>query len=348
MGLHTGEATLRDGSYVGIDINHGARIAATGHGGQVVVSTATRGLIGEGLPAGVAWRDLGTYRLKDFPEPERLSQLVVEGLPADFPALRTADARPNNLPAMVTSFIGREQELIDARRLLSTARLLTITGPGGIGKTRFALELAAQTGADFPDGTFFVPLEPVDDPLLVPGTIARVVGIVESGARPPLESLVELLGNQQVLLILDNFERLTMAAPALGDLLRAGPGLRIVVTTRALLHLSGEQEFPLDGLAVPPDLERLTMAEQTGRAGFDARANAPDRLLGYGAVRLFVERATAARPSFTLEAANAAVVARICARLDGMPLAVADKPVGTPVAAMSALMWLATPVPEAT
>jgi predicted ATPase/class 3 adenylate cyclase len=322
MGLHTGEATLRDGSYVGIDINHGARIAATGHGGQVVVSTATRGLVGEGLPAGVTWRDLGTYRLKDFPEPERLSQLVVEGLPADFPALRTADARPNNLPAMVTSFIGRERELTDARRLLSTARLMTVTGPGGIGKTRFALELAAQTGADFPDGTFFVPLEPVDDPLLVPGTIARVVGIVESGARPPLELLVELLGGQRVLLILDNFERLTMAAPALGDLLRAGPGLRIVVTTRALLHLSGEQEFPLDGLAVPPDLERLTMAEQTGRAGFDARANAPDRLLGYGAVRLFVERATAARPSFTLEAANAPVVARICARLDGMPLAI--------------------------
>jgi predicted ATPase/class 3 adenylate cyclase len=322
IGLHTGEAARSEGGYVGIDINRAARISAAGHGGQVVVSTATRGLVGDGLPVGVAWRDLGTYRLKDFPEPERLSQLVVEGLRADFPALRTVDARPNNLPTTVTSFIGRVQELVDARRLLGTTRLLTITGPGGIGKTRFALELATQTGADFPDGTFFVPFEPVDDPLLVPGTIARVVGIVESGTRPPLELLIELLGSQRVLLVLDNFERLTNAAPVLGDLLRAGPGVRIVVTTRALLHLSGEQEFPLGGLAVPPDLERLTMAEQTGRAGFDARASEPDRLLGYGAVRLFVERAIAARPSFSLGPANAAVVARICARLDGMPLAI--------------------------
>ncbi len=322
MGLHTGEATRGPDGYVGIDINRAARISAAGHGGQVLVSAATRGLVGEALPAGVAWRELGSYRLKDFPEPERLSQLVIEGLPADFPALRTVDARPNNLPTMVTTFVGRERELADARRLLGSARLLTVTGPGGIGKTRFALELATLAGPDFPDGTFFVPFEPVDDPMLVPGAIARAVGIVESGVRPPLELLIELLAEQRVMLVLDNFERLTAAAVIIGDLLRAGPGLRIVVTTRAILHLSGEQEFPLDGLAVPPDPDRLTPAQRTGRAGADARVADPATFLDYAAVRLFVERAMAARPSFRLDASNAAAVARICARLDGMPLAI--------------------------
>ncbi len=308
--------------YVGIDINRGARISAAGHGGQVLVSTATRGLVGEALPDGVAWRDLGTYRLRDFPEPERLSQLVIDGLPADFPALRTADARPNNLPSTVTSFVGRERELTEARLLLQTARLLTVTGLGGIGKTRFAIELAHRAGVDFPDGTFFVPFEPVDDPVLVPGTIAQAVGIVEIGARQPVQLLKELLGGQRVLLVLDNFERLTAAASVIGDLLRAAPGLRFVVTSRAILHLSGEQEFPLDGLTVPPDIERLNPSELVGRTGTVARATVGEGLLTYSAVRLFVERAMAARPSFSLDASNAAIVARICARLDGSPLAI--------------------------
>ncbi len=322
IGLHTGDATHGPDGYVGIDINRAARISAAGHGGQVVVSAATAALVGESLPAGVTWRELGSYRLKDFADPQRLSQLVVEGLPADFPALRTVDARPNNLPATMTTFVGRERELADGLRLLGSARLLTVTGPGGIGKTRFALELATHAAADFPDGTFFVPFEPVDDPTLVPGTIARAVGIVETGVRPPLELLVELLAGQRALLVLDNFERLTGAAPIIGDLLRAGPGLRIVVTSRAILHLSGEQEFPLDGLSMPPDLERRTPSQRTGRAGTDAGAFEPERLLGFAAIRLFVERAMAARPSFGLDRSNAAAVARICARLDGMPLAI--------------------------
>ncbi len=239
MGIHTGEATLSDQGYVGIDINHAARISAAGHGGQVVVSAATRGLVGDALPGGVAWRDLGAFRLKDFPEPERLSQLDIDGLPTDFPPLRTLDARPGNLPIPVTSFVGRDRELAEARRLLGSARLLTITGPGGIGKTRFAIALAGGASGDFLDGTFFVPFEPVDDPMLVPATIARTVGIVESGSRPPLEALVELLAGQKVLFVLDNFERLTAAAPVVADLLRAAPGVRFVVTSRAILHLSG-------------------------------------------------------------------------------------------------------------
>ena len=278
------------------------------------------GIVGDALPSGVAWRDLGAFRLRDFPEPERLSQLDVDGLTTDFPVLRTIDARPNNLPSPVTSFVGREPELTAAGNLLRTARLLTITGPGGIGKTRFAIELAHAAGTDFPDGTFFVPFEPVDDPMLVPGTIARAVGIVESGVRPPLELLIELLKGQRVLLVLDNFERLTSAAPIVADLLRAAPGLRFVVTSRAILHLSGEQEFPLDGLAVPPDLDRMTPEGRIGRAGAAARVGEPDHLLAYDAVRLFVERATAARPSFSLDRTTAPAVARICARLDGMPL----------------------------
>ncbi len=222
----------------------------------------------------------------------------------------------------LTTFVGRERELAEARRLLGTARLLTITGPGGMGKTRFAIELAHASAADFPDGTFFIPFEPVDDPVLVPGTIARAVGIVESGVRPPLELLIELLAAERVLLVLDNFERLTAAAPVIGDLLRAAPGLRLVVTSRAVLHLSGEQEFPLDGLTVPPDLARLNPSELVGRTGSVARTTAGEGLLAYSAVRLFVERAMTARPAFRLDAANAATVARICARLDGMPLAI--------------------------
>ncbi|MEA2537533.1 MAG: hypothetical protein QOF11_1767 [Chloroflexota bacterium] len=320
IGLHTGEATPVGEGYVGIDINRAARIAAAGHGGQIVVSAATRGLVGESLSSGVSWRDLGAYRLRDFAEPQRLSQLVVDGLANEFPALRTVDARPNNLPNALTTFVGRERELAEARRLLGTARLLTVSGPGGMGKTRFAIELAHAAGNDFPDGTFFVPFEPVVDPLLVPGTIAHTVGIVESGARPPLELLAELLAGQRVLLVLDNFEQLTAAAPVIGDLLRAAPGLRFVVTSRSILHLSGEHEFPLDGLAVPPDLDRLTPEGRIGRMGATARAAEPERLLAYDAVRLFVERAVAARPSFSLDRANAASVAKICARLDGMPL----------------------------
>ncbi len=322
MGVHTGEASHSEEGYVGIDINRTARIAAAGHGGQVVVSVATHGLVGDSLPPGVAWRELGSFRLRDFPDPERLSQLVIDGLPNDFPALRTIDARPNNLPTTVTTFVGRERELADARRLLATARLLTITGPGGIGKTRFALELAAAVGPEHPDGTFFVPFEPVDDPRLVPGAIARAVGIIESGTRPPLEQLIELLHDQRVMLVLDNFERLTGASSVVADLLRAGPGLRILVTTRAILHLSGEQEFPLDGLAFPSWARDLTPSERTGRAGVDARAMEPGRLLDFAAVRLFVERATAARPSFRLDPTSANAVARICARLAGMPLAI--------------------------
>jgi len=322
MGIHTGEVSRGDEGLVGIDINRTARIEAAGHGGQVLISATTRGVVGDSLPAGVGWRELGAFRLKDFPEPEGLSQLVVEGLPADFPALRTIDARPSNLPSSVTTFIGREGELAAAQRLLGTARLLTITGPGGIGKTRFAIELAQRAAADFPDGTFFVPFEPVDDPMLVPGTIVHAVGIVETGLREPLEVLAERLAGQRVLLILDNFERLTAAAPVVSDLLKAVPGLRFVVTTRAILHLSGEQEFPLDGLAVPPDPERLTPVERSGRMGAAASRHDPAELIRYDAVRLFVERAQAARPAFVLGDDNAASVARICAHLDGMPLAI--------------------------
>ena len=320
MGLHTGEVTQVGEGYVGIDINRTARIAAAGHGGQALVSAVTRGLVGEALPPGVSWRELGTYRLRDFPEPAPLNQLVVDGLVNDFPALRTIDARPNNLPMALTTFVGRERELTEARRLLGTARLLTVSGPGGMGKTRFAIELAHAAAEEFPDGTFFIPFEPVDDPVLVPGTIARAVGIVESGTRPPLEDLKALLAGQRVLLVLDNFERLTAAGPIIGDVLRAAPGVRFVVTSRAILHLSGEHEFPLDGLAVPPDLDRLTPEGRIGRAGATARAIEPDRLLAYEAIRLFVERAIAARPSFSLDRTNAVAVARICARLDGMPL----------------------------
>lgn len=321
MGLHTGEATPGpDGDYTSLEVHRAARIAAAGHGGQVLVSETTRALLGGMLPADVTIRDLGEHRLKDL-RPERLSQLVAAGLPADFPPIRSLDRRPNNLPTQLTSFVGRDHDLAATLLLLDASRLLTLTGPGGIGKTRLGLQLAAAAADGYPDGVWFVPLEPLREAELVPGAIAHAVGLADSGVRPVVELLVEHLAPRTCLLVLDNFEQVVAAAPLVAQLLRACPSLTIVATSRGALHVSGEQEYVVPGLPTPPDPRHLSTLE-VARLRAEVRAADPATLGQYEAVRLFVARAVAVRADFRVTNENAPAVAGICATLQGLPLAI--------------------------
>ena len=321
MGLHAGEGVVdADGSYVGHDVHRAARVAGAAHGGQVLLSETVRALAGAVLPPGVALRDLGEHRLKDL-RPEPLAQLVVDGLRSDFPPVRSLDARPNNLPTQVTSFVGREHELATAAGLLATTRLLTLTGPGGTGKTRLALQLAAAVADLHPDGVWFVALEPLRDPALVLPTVARTMGAVQRPAETVLEALAAAIGERRVLLVLDNFEHVIDAAGEIGGLLRACPAVRLVVTSRAVLRISGEQEYVVPGLPSPPDTSRLSHVELENLPAA-VRHPSPASLGQYEAVRLFIARALAVRPNFAVTNENAPAVAGICARLHGMPLAI--------------------------
>jgi len=321
MGLHAGEGVVdADGSYVGHDVHRAARVAGAAHGGQVLVSETVRALAGAVLPAGVAFRDLGQHRLKDL-RPEPLAQLLVDGLRSDFPPVRSLDARPNNLPTQLTSFVGREQELATVAELLATTRLLTLTGPGGTGKTRLALQLAAAVADGYPDGVWFVALEPLRDPTLVLGTVARTIGIVQRPAETVLDALAAAISERRILLVLDNFEQVVEAAGEIGGLLRACPAVRIIVTSRAVLRISGEQEYVVPGLPSPPDTSRLSHVELENLPAA-LRHPSPATLGQYEAVRLFIARAVAVRPDFTVTNENAPAVAGICARLHGMPLAI--------------------------
>jgi predicted ATPase/class 3 adenylate cyclase len=321
MGIHTGDGRLdADGGYVGADVHRAARIAAAGHGGQVLLSETTSTLVTDELPAGVALRGLGEHRLKDL-RPERICQLVIDGLRSDFPPIRSLDRRPNNLPTQLTSFVGRETELTEAARLMETTRLLTLTGPGGTGKTRLSLQLAADVSERFADGIWFVPLEPVRDPALIAATILTTVGLVESGGRTARDILVEWLAPKQVLLVLDNFEQVIEGAPVVSDLLRGAPRLAAIVTSRAALRVSGEQEYPVPGLPAPRDVLALSDLQKmnlpAGDRGLDAASATT-----FEAVRLFIARAVAVRPDFRVTNDNAPSVAGIAARLHGMPLAI--------------------------
>ena len=304
IGLHTGLGTLGGDDYVGIDVHRAARIAAAAHGGQVVLSEPTAVLVERDLPAGLTLRDLGAHRLKDLLQPETILQLNVAGLVSEFPPLRTLEAVPNNLPLQVTTFVGRRDELAGALRLMEASRVLTITGTGGTGKTRLALQVGAEVASRFRDGVFFVDLAPVHDPGVVPSQILRGLGgQAASGNRPPGEVLVERLREREVLLILDNFEQVMAAAPLVAELVRASPASRFLVTSRGPLRIAAEQEMPLDPMEVPEALD-------------------PEALVGSDAVALFIERAMAVRPDFELTAENAAAVAELVRRLDGLPLAI--------------------------
>jgi predicted ATPase/class 3 adenylate cyclase len=305
VGIHTGEGRLGGDDYLGIDVNRTARIAAAGHGGQVLVSEATRVLVADGLPEGVSLRDLGEHRLKDFDAPGRIHQLVIDELPADFPPLKSLET-PTNLPAELTSFVGREQELEEIERLLVSARLLTLTGPGGSGKTRLALRAASDVLDRFPDGVYLVELASISEPHLVPSVIASAVGTVEQGPRPVIEALQIELRHRVALLVLDNFEQVIEAASAVSALLSAVAGIRFLVTSRGPLRIQGEQEFPVPPLDLPNP----------------AQLPFPEDVTRFEALALFVERATAIDPHFALNKENTPAVVEICRRLDGLPLAI--------------------------
>ncbi len=321
MGLHTGIGELDgDDNYAGHDVHRAARVAAAGHGGQVLLSEATTARVESRLPAGVGLRPLGAHRLKDL-RPERITQLVIDGLPADFPPIRSIDARPNNLPLELTSFVGRERELAEIRALLQTSRLVTLTGPGGTGKTRLALQVAAALVDDYPDGTWFVPLGLVSDAALVVPAIARAVGIGDDPSRSPIDVLASELESKQSLIVLDNLEQVRAAAAEIGELLRRAGKVRILATSRAPLRISGEQEYPVPGLPSPPDLDRLGPLERE-RLPAAIRSGAPEALAGFESVRLFVARGGSVKPGFAVTAANAADIASIVAHLGGVPLAI--------------------------
>ena len=321
MGLHAGEALLGGGDVVGYDVNRAARIAGAAHGGQVVVSDAVRSLVDVGSDSTFDLRDLGEHRLKDLLAPERLAQVVAADLRTEFPPIHSLDARPNNLPTQLTSFVGRETELEEALQLLSGTRLLTLTGPGGIGKTRLSLQIAAAASDDFPDGIWFVPLEPVRERELVAPTIARVIGVTEKANRPILDGIAEAIGSGRVLFVLDNFEQAIDAAPIVPQMLARSPGLRILVSSRIALRVSGEQEYAVPGLPVPLDPSRLSELERLNLPA-DQRTVSAATLETFDAAQLFAARARAVRPGFELTDANAPAVARITARLHGMPLAI--------------------------
>jgi predicted ATPase/class 3 adenylate cyclase len=306
IGIHTGEAALGGDDYVGLDVHRAARISAAGHGGQILLSAATRALVEHGLPSGVSLRSLGRHRLKDLPHPEELHQLVIDGLPSEFPPPRSLEV-PTNLPAPVTSFVGRDRELAEIGELLGAVRLLTLTGAGGCGKTRLAIEAAARTLPSFPDGVLYVELAPITDPRLIDSTIARAMGVREEPTRSIRTSLEDSLRDRRVLLILDNFEQILEAAPTVTELLRAAPRLTVLVTSRAALHVTAEHE-----LRVPP----LRTPDPAGSS------SAADLLSNSEAVALFAQRAAAVAPGFAITERNAPAVAELCERLDGLPLAI--------------------------
>ena len=305
IGVHTGEAMRTAGGYIGLAVHEAARICAVGHGGQVVVSEATR-LLAEGLPPVVSFRALGEHRLKDFEAAARLFQVCHPDLGDRFPPLRTLEMIPNNLSKALTAFVGRREELAELSALLVRTRLLTLTGPGGIGKTRLATELATSVAQEHAGGLWLAELASVTDPALVAGTVAAAAGLRSEAGRPPTEALAQWIGGGHLLLVLDNCEHVLNACGALvNTLLERCPALVVVATSREHLALQGEVTW-----LVPP------LSVTTVTAGSLAEVAESDT------GRLFLDRAHAARPGLDLTDADAATLADICHRLEGIPLAV--------------------------
>ena len=302
--LHVGVVEHRDGDYFGTAVNQAARIMSAAHGGQALVSQSAADLLADRLPAGVALRDLGSIRLRDLAATTHVYQLVQPDLRQNFPALRSLEAIPNNLPQQMTSFIGRERELAEARALLGGARLVTIVGPGGIGKTRLSLQIAADVLDAYPDGVWFIEFASIVDAGLVPKFIAQVLGLQEDANTPVVQALCVHVASRRLLLVLDNCEHLVDACANVADaLLRAAPAVRVLASSREALNVAGEQTYPLPPLALP---DPETSAADAARSD---------------AGRLFVERARLRQPTFALSELNVKAVAQICARLDGIPLA---------------------------
>jgi predicted ATPase/class 3 adenylate cyclase len=311
MGVHTGEADVRLDGYVGLDVHRAARICAAGHGGQVLISGSTRELVADELPAGVTLRDLGEHRLKDLDRPEHLFQLVVGGLPTDFPALASLSSGSggtNGLPSPPNRTIGRADDVraIADRLRVDGVRLLTLTGPGGVGKTRLGLEAARAVKADFADGAFFVSLAALQRPAEVPAAVVKALAIIVLSGESTDEAAERFLAAKHMLLVVDNFEHILAAVPFIGRLLGACPALTVLATSREPLGLHAEECYPVSPLAVPA----RTTPEDT------------DALAGVDAVALFCARARARDPGFDLDDASAPAVAEICRRVDGLPLGI--------------------------
>jgi len=309
MALHTGEADLRDGDYFGPAVNRCARLRATAHGGQTLLSDPTQELVRDALPGGAALRDLGEHHLKDLGRPENVFQLLHLDLPADFPPLRSLDNPnlPHNLPQQPTSFVGREKEAAEVKALTIKSRLVTLAGSGGAGKSRLSLQVAADLLDQYESGAWLVELAPLSDPALVPQAVAQVLGVREELGKPLTQTLTDFLKPKTLLLVLDNCEHLLPASAALAaDILRACPHVHLLASSREALGVAGEQTYRIPSLTLPERDKPLGAAS----------------LSQYEAVRLFIERAQSVRPDFTITDANAPAVAQVCWRLDGIPLAI--------------------------
>ena len=307
MGIHTGEASEESTGMVGYEVHRAARIAGVGYGGQILVSSATKALVEDSLPASATLVDLGPHRLKDLGRPEVIFQLSADGLEASFPALRSLDSEdmPSNLPLQLTSFVGRDAEVRDIARVLREHRLLTITGAGGVGKTRLALHVAAELLSDLPDGAWFAELSTVEDAEGMAEVIARSVRAVRRADLSLTDSILESLRTRQLLVVLDNCEHLLgEVAELVEEMLHRCPDLRVLATSREGLSVLGERVWPLRSLATP------------------AATDPTEVLAASASVRLLVDRAAAVVPDFTLSESNGAAISEICRRLDGIPLAI--------------------------
>ena len=307
MVLHTGAADERDGDYFGPALNRAARLLAAAHGGQILVSLTTAELIRDGLAEGTGLRDLGEHRLRDLARPERVYQLIHPDLPTSFPSIRSLDSYSHNLPVQVTSFVGRYRDLQAVGRLIPDTRLLTLTGVGGAGKTRLALQVAAELISEFRDGVWLTELGPVGDGAVIAAEVAATLGVEQLPGRTMQQSLIEYLQSRHILLVMDNCEHvLDAVAQLLDSVLKSCPRLQVLATSREALGIAGEVLYRVPSLSVPS-------------AGEESDLTALDE---HEAVRLFVDRAAAVRPGFALTPANAGAVADISRRLDGIPLAI--------------------------
>lgn len=303
IAIHTGTVERRGDHYFGPALFRVARLQALASGEQTLLSGVTAGLAGEALPTGASLRDLGTHRLKDLGEPEQVYQLMHPELRPEFPAVKSLDSHPHNLPLQLSSFVGREAEVAELAQLRAQHRLVTLLGPGGIGKTRLALQVAADVLDAVPDGVFFVDLAPVRDPELVPGAVATSLGLRAQPSEPIIRTLAQHLSSKTLLLVLDNLEQLLpVAAVTVTELLTEAPGLSVLATSRVPLRIRGEREYAVPSLAA-------------GAPGSLDAAPPP-------AVVLFVERARAIGAELVIDAQTGPLIADICMRLDGLPLAI--------------------------
>ncbi len=308
MGIHSGHAELKKGDYHGyLTLSLVQRIMSAGHGGQVLLSGATENLLRGQLTQGIELVDMGRHTFKDVPQAVRIFQVIAPDLQVEFPPLRAFDILPNNLPAQLTSFIGREKELGDVKRLLKDTHMLTLIGPGGTGKTRLSIQAANEVLKDYPDGVWLVDLAPILDPLLVPRTTAITIGLKNEPQRPVIDMLCDYLNRKKMLLILDNCEHLVDACAQMAErILRAGSNVQILASSREALGIAGEVTYRVPSLGLP-DVDNLPSL---------------DSLNQYEAVKLFIDRAASIDPEFIVTNQNAPALAQICHRLDGIPLAI--------------------------